>query len=55
MVEDLIGENVVGAEMKWALFAAAVRSYKADTLVKPFPPMFVNNGDKDFERLVCRI
>uniref|UniRef100_A0A914UU29 PARP n=1 Tax=Plectus sambesii TaxID=2011161 RepID=A0A914UU29_9BILA len=48
---DLVKENTAGAEIKWALFAAAVRSYRADTLVKPFPPMFINDGNKDFERL----
>ncbi len=51
-----VNDDVVTAEASWALFCAALRSYKKDFLLKPFPPMFKDEeGQKDFQRLVRKL
>lgn len=45
--------NLLEAEFLLAAFSTAASSYKSESLVKPFPPMFVaGTGEKDVASLV---
>ena len=37
------------------LFVAATSSYRHDTTLRPFPPMFLKNGEKDIEALTSSL
>uniref|UniRef100_A0A1B6LZ22 Poly [ADP-ribose] polymerase n=1 Tax=Graphocephala atropunctata TaxID=36148 RepID=A0A1B6LZ22_9HEMI len=58
-VDRLVGEvlaavrrDVTAADVRWSLFVAACQSYKHDSCLRPFPPMFVVDGSKDFVALM---
>jgi len=50
--------DLVVADLEWSLFVAALSSYKRDTVLRPFPPMFVaqqsniDTDSRDFKVLV---
>ncbi|EZA52269.1 Poly [ADP-ribose] polymerase [Ooceraea biroi] len=39
------------ADLKWSLFVAASNTYRFDSCLKPFPPMYIKNECKDIEAL----
>ena len=46
-------QHVEEVDFALAIFAAAASSYKCESLVKPFPPMFVSDcGSKNIADLV---
>lgn len=51
-VVSVVKRDLVAADVKWTLFVAASQSYKHDSCLRPFPPMFVKAGNKDFIALV---
>ncbi|XP_002731205.1 protein mono-ADP-ribosyltransferase PARP16-like [Saccoglossus kowalevskii] len=56
-VIERLNEDPTGADIKFSLFFAAANNYRHDTVLRPFPPMFLNaNGEKDFRKLakVCK-
>ncbi|XP_077989084.1 protein mono-ADP-ribosyltransferase PARP16-like [Glandiceps talaboti] len=51
-----IDEDPVAVDVQLSLFMSAVQSYRHDTVLRPFPPMFINSsGEKDINSLqsVC--
>lgn len=53
-VVDVIKEDLLAADLTWSLFLAALKSYRHDSILRPFPNAFVSEaGEKDFETLVC--
>lgn len=43
----------IAVEMRWILLCSAAKSLKPDSLLKPFPPMFIDeHGEKNFDKLV---
>ena len=46
-------DRITGNDFCWSVFSSAVCSYRADTLLRPFPPMFqTEDGEKDLNALV---
>ncbi|XP_054283255.1 protein mono-ADP-ribosyltransferase PARP16-like [Macrosteles quadrilineatus] len=54
-VVSFIKRDLVAADLKWSLFVAASQSYKHDSCLRPYPPMFVKDGNKDFGGLMNAI
>ena len=45
-------KDLVAADLKWSLFVAACNTYRYDTCLRPFPPMYIKNENKDIDALV---
>ncbi|XP_012254239.1 protein mono-ADP-ribosyltransferase PARP16 [Athalia rosae] len=50
-LKTLLETDLVGADVKWSLFVAASHSYRYDSCIKPFPPMYIKNECKDIDAL----
>lgn len=51
-IKEKIWQDPLAADLQWSLFLAALRNYKWDSLLRPFPPMFINDdNDKDLKSL----
>lgn len=55
-------QDSLGAEFLVNIFWSAMNSFRHDSILRPFPPMFVEEnseeegeGKKDIEALVCRL
>lgn len=51
-VLSVVKKDLVAADLKWSLFVSACQSYKQDFCVRPFPALFLKDGNKDFQTLV---
>lgn len=51
-VLNILRQNVCGSDFLLCVFFAALQSYKADECLRPFPYMYVANGQKNFAELV---
>lgn len=51
-LKSLLAKDLKAADLKWSLFVAASNTYRYDTCLKPFPPMYIKNERKDIEALV---
>ncbi|XP_076294868.1 protein mono-ADP-ribosyltransferase PARP16-like [Lasioglossum baleicum] len=47
----ILEKDFTAADLKWTLFVAACNTYRYDTCLKPFPPMYIKNECKDIEAL----
>ena len=51
-------ENSIEFDFLFTLFCTAAKSFRIDTLLRPFPPMFYRSAneseEKDFDLLVSR-
>lgn len=45
-------KNIHGSDFLLCIFFAALQSCRADECLRPFPGMYVENGQKDFNKLV---
>lgn len=45
-------KDLRAADLKWSLFVAACHTYRTDTCLRPFPPMYIKNDTKDIDSLV---
>ncbi|KAK2156304.1 hypothetical protein NP493_1983g00030 [Ridgeia piscesae] len=54
-VKKKLTQDLQAADFQWSLFVAALHSYRHDSVLRPFPPMFTtdDNDNKDFDRLVA--
>ncbi|OAD52935.1 Poly [ADP-ribose] polymerase 16 [Eufriesea mexicana] len=50
-LKHLLEKDLKAADLKWSLFVAACNTYRCDTCLKPFPPMYIQNECKDIEAL----
>ncbi|XP_057324159.1 protein mono-ADP-ribosyltransferase PARP16 [Microplitis mediator] len=50
-LKNIINQDPQAADFKWSLFVAACHTYRHNTCLKPFPPMYVKNECKDIEGL----
>ncbi|KOC68437.1 Poly [ADP-ribose] polymerase 16 [Habropoda laboriosa] len=50
-LKHVLENDIKAADLKWSLFVAACNTYRYDTCLKPFPPMYINNECKDIEAL----
>ncbi|XP_032681818.1 G2/mitotic-specific cyclin-B-like [Odontomachus brunneus] len=51
LLKHLLEKDLKAADFKWSLFVAASNTYRYDTCLKPFPPMYIKNECKDIEAL----
>lgn len=51
-LKHLLEKDPKAADLKWSLFVAASNTYRYDTCLKPFPPMYIKNEYKDIDALV---
>lgn len=51
-LKHLLEKDPRAADLKWSLFVAASNTYRYDSCLKPFPPMYIKNECKDIEALV---
>lgn len=52
-IKEKIWQDPLAADLQWSLFLAALKSYRFDSVLRPFPPMFVGEDDeKDLKALV---
>lgn len=51
-LKHVLEKDLRAADLKWSLFVAACNTYRYDTCLKPFPPMYIKNECKDIEALV---
>lgn len=54
-LKDKMRENFLGADLMICILIAALKSYRSDKCLRPFPPMFINRGEKDWQKLVSTI
>ncbi|XP_053320469.1 protein mono-ADP-ribosyltransferase PARP16 [Spea bombifrons] len=53
MVEHIIARDPLAADLKCSLFISALKSYKRDSVLRPFPPFYTNDQYKDFDALIA--
>ena len=51
----LLREAPLACDLSITLFQSAANSYKHDSLLRPFPPFFIDNGERDIDRLVREV
>ncbi|KAK2583882.1 hypothetical protein KPH14_001156 [Odynerus spinipes] len=51
LLKHLLEKDPKAADLKWSLFVAACNTYRYDSCLRPFPPMYVKNECKDIEAL----
>lgn len=51
LLKHLLEKDPKAADLKWSFFVAACHSYRVDSCLKPFPPMYITNECKDIEAL----
>lgn len=51
-VANFIEEHPKEADLKWSLFCAAANSYRFDSILQPFPPLFMTDDYKEIDSLV---
>lgn len=44
--------DLTAADFRWSLFIAALESYRHDSILRPFPSAFLEDGNKNFQALV---
>ncbi|KAM5293443.1 protein mono-ADP-ribosyltransferase PARP16 isoform 3-T3 [Ctenodactylus gundi] len=49
--KELVGRDVLAADLRCSLFASALQSYKRDSVLRPFPAYYARHDTKDFEAL----
>nr|XP_045016543.1 protein mono-ADP-ribosyltransferase PARP16 [Jaculus jaculus] len=50
---EAAARDVPAADLRCSLFAAALRSYKRDSVLRPFPASYARRDGKDFEALLA--
>lgn len=52
-VLERLESDLPSADMQWSLFTSALESYRHDSILRPFPSAYVEDGDnKNFQGLV---
>ncbi|XP_070324737.1 protein mono-ADP-ribosyltransferase PARP16 isoform X5 [Odocoileus virginianus] len=54
-VREAAGRDVLAADLRCSFFASALRSYKRDSVLRPFPASYARHDCKDFEALFEKI
>ncbi|KAL4228221.1 Protein mono-ADP-ribosyltransferase parp16 [Mactra antiquata] len=45
-IKEKIWQDPIAADLQWSLFLAALKNYKYDSLLRPFPPMYIGDDDE---------
>lgn len=54
-VKHELEKDLRAADLKWSLFVAACHTYRFDTCLRPFPPMYIRSEAKDIDALVSML
>lgn len=54
-LKHLLEKDPKSADLKWSLFIAACNTYRCDSCLKPFPPMYIKKECKDIDALVITV
>lgn len=54
-LKHFLEKDPKAADLKWSFFVAASNTYRYDSCLKPFPPMYIKNECKDIEALVLSL
>ena len=55
-VLQTLARDQASADMRWSLFMAALESYRHDSILRPFPSAYLEDGgNKNFQALVRAI
>ncbi|XP_077566667.1 protein mono-ADP-ribosyltransferase PARP16 [Stigmatopora nigra] len=52
LVRSCLHRDPVAADLRCSLFVAAAQTYKKDSLLRPFPPRYLHQDNKDFDTLL---
>lgn len=52
LIADASRGTNMALDLRLSLFIAALHSYRRNSLLKPFPPNFVQDEEKQFDKLV---
>lgn len=55
LVCSCLHRDPVAADLRCSLFVAAAQNYKRDSLLRPFPPQYTSEDNKDFEELLADV
>uniref|UniRef100_A0A8C6U2N0 Poly [ADP-ribose] polymerase n=1 Tax=Neogobius melanostomus TaxID=47308 RepID=A0A8C6U2N0_9GOBI len=55
LVCSCLHRDPVAADLRCSLFVAAAQNYKRDSLLRPFPPRYISEDNKDFEELLVDV
>ncbi|XP_053573551.1 protein mono-ADP-ribosyltransferase PARP16 isoform X2 [Bombina bombina] len=55
MLEHIIAKDLLAADLKCSLFVSALKSYKHDSVLRPFPPFYTSDQYKDFDALIVDV
>ncbi|XP_061825317.1 protein mono-ADP-ribosyltransferase PARP16 isoform X2 [Nerophis lumbriciformis] len=55
LVCSCLHRDPVAADLRCSLFVAAAQNYKKDSLLRPFPPRYINDDTKDFDALLTDV
>lgn len=45
-------KDLIACDLKWTLFVAACKTFRFDSCLRPFPPMYIKSDFKDIDALV---
>ncbi|KAK1160839.1 protein mono-ADP-ribosyltransferase PARP16-like [Acipenser oxyrinchus oxyrinchus] len=54
-VKECLRTDLLAADLQCSLFVAAVQSYKRDSVLRPFPPTYINGENKEFDALLADV
>ena len=54
-LSGVIDGDIMAADFLVSVFWSAMTSFRHDSLLRPFPPVFVDDRNKDIEKLVSAI
>ncbi|MGH0140885.1 UNVERIFIED_CONTAM: hypothetical protein FKN15_049139 [Acipenser sinensis] len=54
-VKECLRTDILAADLRCSIFVAAVQSYKRDSVIRPFPPTYINGENKEFDALLADV
>jgi len=54
-LRDMLVQDQLACDVQLSLFVAACSSYRQDSTLRPFPPMYVMEGERDVESLLVTV
>ncbi|MGH0158187.1 UNVERIFIED_CONTAM: hypothetical protein FKN15_049747 [Acipenser sinensis] len=54
-VKECLRTDLLAADLRCSIFVAAVQSYKRDSVLRPFPPTYINGENKEFDALLADV
>lgn len=51
-LKKILERDLKAADIKWSIFVCSAQSYRFDSCLKPFPPLYMDGLERDIDRLV---